>query len=250
MIGTLRKLQRFFTPGSQRSVLVSLDHGVAEGMVPGADVPAMLELLAGNPVQGVVLNKGPARAHASAVEAEMNLIIQLSAGTRHGLPTYNKSVVCSVGEALRLGADAVAVQLNIGNDLEDRMLADCGLVTDEAHQMGLPVLAVVYARGGQIINEHDPALIAHCIRLGGELGFDMVCTPFSGDAKTFAPAVESCPMPVLVAGGPPAADFDAFLEQMDVALKCGASGVNVGRTLFQHPEPGAALERIQDLVHG
>ena len=251
MIGCKRKMRRFFAPHSNRALVLALDHGVSSGMIKGIeDLPALLERIADKRIQGVVLNKGLARAYGETAPHSMNLLIQLSAGTRHGLPTYNKSIVCSVAEALRLGADAVSVHVNIGNDLEDRMLTDFGMVTDEAHQAGMPVLAVIYARGGQIVNELDPSLIAHCIRLGGELGADLVSVPYSGDADSFRQAVAACPAPVLAAGGPSQPDAESFLKMIQTSLDCGAAGVLAGRNVFQHPEPETVLLRLAQMVHG
>ncbi len=251
MIGSVRKLERFFTTPGGKSVILPLDHGAGEGMLPGLDnIPALLAGMAHRLVQGVVLNKGAARAYANEIPAVTQLVVQLSAGTRHGLPAWNKSLVCSIPEALRLGADAVAVQVNIGNDLEDRMLADLGMATEEAHQHGLPVLAVIVARGGNIVQELDPSLVAHCVRLGGELGPDMVCVPYSGHKQSFARAVEACPVPVLVGGGPAMDNFAVFLQHIEDALACGAAGVSVGRNIFQQSEPMRALDSLLEVVHG
>ncbi len=251
MIGCLRKLQRFFLKPSRRTVLLALDHGLSEGMTPGiAKIPELLANADKTGLQGVILNKGLARAHAASLSPEVLLVVQLSAGTRHGIPSYNKSVVCSIPEAQRLGADAVCMQLNIGNDLEDRMLSDFGMVTDEAHLAGLPVIAVLYPRGGQIVNEFDSSLISHCIRLGGELGADLICTPFSNDAASFGEAIAASPAPVLVAGGPSQPEFDGVLRMLKEALECGASGVTIGRNIFQRPNSEECLEKIVKLVHG
>lgn len=250
MIGTMRRLGRLFNPRSAKAVVLAMDHGASEGMAPGlAQLPLILSGLRDLPVQGVVLNKGMARATVGGIDLAKNVIVNLSAGTKHGLPTYNQSIVCTVNEALRLGADAVSVHLNIGNDLEDRMLQDFGMVTDEAHAVGLPVMATIFARGGQIVNELDPALIAHCIRLGGELGADVVCVPYSGDPQSFALAVESCPVPVLAAGGPSQPGWEAFKAMASEVLRAGASGVCIGRNIFQHSEPLKALADICELVH-
>ncbi|MCK9239006.1 2-amino-3,7-dideoxy-D-threo-hept-6-ulosonate synthase [Desulfocurvus sp.] len=251
MIGTMRRLGRLFDPKSAKSLILALDHGASEGMVPGlTEFPALLAGSARLPVQGVVLNKGLARASVPAIDLNKRIVIQLSAGTRHGVPTYNQSLVCSLSEALRLGADAVSVHVNIGNDLEDRMLSDFGMVTDEAHGLGVPVMAVVYARGGQIVNELDPALIGHCIRLGGELGADMVCVPYSGDAERFSLAVAACPVPVLLAGGPGQPSWEAFKRMVADGLAAGAAGAVIGRGIFQHKDPLGALAEMCALVHG
>jgi class I fructose-bisphosphate aldolase len=167
MIGCARKLSRLFDARSGRTVLVPLDQGVGEGMLPGLDdFPGLLGMIRDFPVQGVVLNKGALRSCLSELPANIQAAAQLSGGTRHAVPPYIRSLVCSVHEALRLGADLVVAQVNIANDLEDRMLGDLGAVCDEAHNLGVPALAVIQPKGDRIVNEMDPSLICHCIRLG------------------------------------------------------------------------------------
>lgn len=251
MIGTMRRLGRLFNPASARSLILALDHGASEGMIPGlTEFPTLLAGVGALPVQGVVLNKGLARASVSGIDLNKQIVLQMSAGTKHGVPTYNQSLVCSLNEALRLGADAVSLHVNIGNDLEDRMLTDFGMVTDEAHAIGIPVMAVIYARGGQIVNELDPALITHCIRLGGELGADLVCVPYAGDRDRFALAVATCPVPVLIAGGPGQTNWSTFKKNLAEGLEAGAAGAVLGRNIFQHKDPLAALAEICTLIHG
>ena len=250
MEGCKRRVRRLFSARSDKTILLPLDHGVTEGLLPGLeDMKTLLQQLDPKLVQGVILHKGLARELGSFVDTRQNLIVHLSAGTRHGLPPYNRSLVCSIQEALRIGADAVSVHINIGNDLEDRMLSDLGMVVDEAHQLGIPVLAAVFARGGQIVNELDPTLVAHCIRLGAELGADIVIVPFSGETDSFARAIAACPVPVLIAGGPRQPGFENFLEMIKQVMDTGAKGVSIGRNIFQHPEPVKALEMIAEIVH-
>ncbi|CAM2056632.1 2-amino-3,7-dideoxy-D-threo-hept-6-ulosonate synthase [Desulfovibrionales bacterium] len=250
MFGVMRKLRRLFYTHSGRIAILSLDHGASDGMIAGIGyIPKLIDAVAGRLVQGIILNKGLARAYIERITPATTLFVQLSSGTKHGLPTYNKSLVCSVSEALRLGADIVSIHVNIGNDLEDRMLADFGMVVDEAHQLGIPVLAVLLARGGHIVNECNPSLVAHCIRLGAELGADLLCVPFSKDRDSFANAITASPTPVLVAGGPLAVDFQGFLCNLATAMECGAAGVSVGRNVFQNKDPLQALDQILALVH-
>ncbi len=251
MIGTMRRLGRLFDPKSAKSLILAMDHGASEGMIPGiTEFPTLLGGIATLPVQGVVLNKGLARASVGGIDLGKQVVIQLSAGTKHGLPTYNQSLVCSLNEALRLGADAVSLHVNIGNDLEDRMLTDFGMITDEAHAIGIPVMAVIYARGGQIVNELDPSLIAHCIRLGGELGADLVCVPYSGERERFALAVATCPVPVLLAGGPGQPHWESFKKNLAEGIEAGAAGAVIGRNIFQHKDPLSALAEICTIIHG
>lgn len=250
MIGVFRKTGRLFHPDSKRTVIVPLDHGVSEGMLPGLDdVGGLLEGLAEVPIQGVVLHKGMAMSHLSAVGVDRTLIVHLSAGTRHAIPSYARAIVGSVAEALRLGADMVSVQVHLGNDLEDRMLADMGMVIDEAHGLGVPVLAMIYARGGQIVNETDPSLVAHCIRLGAEMGADVVKVAYSGHPASFGRAVAACPVPVVIGGGPKTGDLKGLLRLIQEALDAGVAGVCIGRNVFQSEDPVKTIGEICALVH-
>jgi len=250
VIGVFRKTGRLFHPHSKRTVIVPLDHGVSEGPLPGLeDMGSLLEKLAQTPIQGVILHKGMAMNYLAQLNIAHNLIIHLSAGTRHGIPTYGRALVGSVVEALRIGADMVSVQVHMGNDLEDRMLADFGAVVDEAHGLGVPVLAMVYARGGQIVNETDPSLVAHAIRIGSELGADVIKVAYSGHAPSFRRAVQSCPVPVVVSGGPKYNDTRTFLRNMEEILDTGVAGLCVGRNVFQQEDPIRMLNELCHLVH-
>ena len=249
MIGCLRRTARLFDIRTGLSMLLPLDHGVTEGMLPGLeDISEKIKLLSEIKASGLIVHKGVVLRQAENIPLDKNIVIHLSAGTKHGIPQYCKTLVSSVGEAQRLGADAVSMHVNIGNDLEDRMLADLGMVVDEAHLAGLPVLAMIYARGGQIINELNPALVSHCIRLGAEFGADLIKVPYSGDYKSFSRAVSTCPVPVLVAGGPKQPDFGSFLDMIKSALDAGSRGVSVGRNLFQQDDPLQAIKTLQDIM--
>ena len=250
MTGCTRRLERLFDRTGNKTLLLPLDHGASEGMVTGLeDVGGFLQCIKSAPINGVIMHKGMTRAFGPDLDPDTNLIVHLSAGTKHGLPAYNKALVCSVQEAVRLGADCLSVHINIGNDLEDRMLSDLGAVTDEAHQLGMPVLAMVYARGGQIVNELDPVLINHSIRIGAELGADIIKVPYSGDRESFARAVAGCPVPVIIGGGPKKESFENLLTQVREALTTGIAGVSIGRNVFQHPDPLQALKELSALIH-
>ncbi len=251
MTGVKRRMGRFFDTPTARTMILPMDHGVSQGQIPGLeDMGELITSLSRTRVTGIVLNKGMARQYANLLHPRQNLVVHLSAGTKHGLPAYARTLVCSIQEALHLGADAVSVHINIGNDQEDRMLSDLGMVVDEAHQSGLPVMAMIYARGGQIINELDPHLVAHCIRLGAEMGADLIKTPFGGDDRIFSRAVKSCPVPVVIAGGSRQDDFQEFVLVVRKAVGCGVRGISIGRNVFQHPEPLKALDQLWEALSG
>ena len=252
MAGLQRRFRRLFHAHSGRTVLVPLDHGLTEGLLPGLEhTSAFVDHAARHAVQGVVLHQGAAEVWgAPRLALDQRLVVHLSGGTRYAESSYRKTGVCSVDQALRSGADAVSVHVNIGNRFEGEMLSDLAAVRERAHSLGIPVLAMLYARGPAVADDQDPELIGHCIRVGVELGADVVKVGFGKDPQAFAAHVRACPVPVVIAGGPAQPNWSAFLDMVATALDCGAAGVSIGRNLFQHPAPGQAIGDLCQVVHG
>ena len=113
-----------------------------------------------------------------------------------------KYLVSGVAEALRLGADAISVHVNLGSAGEREQIADLGAVADACDRWNVPLLAMMYPRGPRIENPRDPELVAHAATLAMDLGADVVKVPFAGTAAEMADVVRACPVPLIVAGGP------------------------------------------------
>jgi DhnA family fructose-bisphosphate aldolase class Ia len=113
----------------------------------------------------------------------------------------------------------------------------------------MPLLAMMYARGPNIKNEHDPDILAHIARLGAELGADVVKCNYTGDVESFKKVVKGCPVPVVIAGGPKAETDREVLEMVYGAMKAGGKGVSIGRNVFQHDNPTAMVQAIAKIVH-
>jgi class I fructose-bisphosphate aldolase len=154
-----------------------------------------------------------------------------------------------VEDAIRLGADAVSVHVNLGDENERYMLESLGGITTRAAEWGMPVLAMMYARGPKVENEYDPEVIAHCARAGMELGADVIKVPYSGDIKSFAHVVESCCVPVVIAGGEKMeSDFD-LLRMVHDSIQAGGAGLSVGRNVFQHKNTPRLVRALNYIVH-
>ncbi|MFB6198417.1 MAG: DUF561 domain-containing protein, partial [Halobacteriaceae archaeon] len=116
-----------------------------------------------------------------------------------------------------------------------------------ASTYGMPVLAMTYARGPGI-DETDANNLGHAVRVAEELGADLVKTAYSGSADTFEHVVSSTRLPVLIAGGEPETDR-SLLESIEGAMNAGASGVSIGRSVFQHEDPEAMTRAVSTIVH-
>lgn len=249
-IGKRIRMQRIVNRENGRTVIVPLDHGLSAGPMPGiVDMHDTVSKVADGGANAVVMHKGMTSAGSRDHGRDIGLLIHLSASTGISPHANSKVLVGTVEDALRLGADGVSVHVNLGDEDEGRMLADLGRIASEADAWGMPVLAMIYARGPKVTNEYAPDLIAHCARVGAELGADIVKVAYTGDLHSFADAIAGCRVPVVIAGGPKLDSTEAFLRMVQDSLKAGASGLSVGRNIFQHPDPAALCRALSGIVH-
>ena len=172
-----------------------------------------------------------------------------SASTKLAHDPNNKVQVARVGEAVRLGADAISVHINVGgSEREPEMLEKLARVAEECDALGMPLLAMMYPRGKNVPNGMDADALAHVARVGAELGADIVKCPYSGDSESFRKVVEGCPVPVVIAGGPKCESDRDVLEMVKGAMEAGAAGVSLGRNVFQHPRPGAMVRALRAVI--
>jgi fructose-bisphosphate aldolase/2-amino-3,7-dideoxy-D-threo-hept-6-ulosonate synthase len=154
-----------------------------------------------------------------------------------------------VEEALKLGADAVSVHINIGSDTEAAQLHFLGMVSERCDFWGMPLVAMMYPRGKDITNPNAQDVVAHAARAGAELGADIIKTNYTGSTESFREVVAGCPVPVVIAGGPKTATDLEFLQMIEGAMKAGARGVAIGRNVFQHRDPTRMTRAICAIVH-
>jgi len=230
-----------------RTIIVPMDHGVTIGPIPGITnmQQTINQLVKGN-TDAVLVHKGIAKI---VDITGTGLIIMLNGMSNLNPNINNKVQVCSVQEATRLGADAVSVHVNIGAPEEDKMSSTLGKVAEECDKFGLPLLAMMYPRGPKITDEHAVEAVAHAARIGAELGADIIKTNYTGSIETFKQVTESCPVPVLIAGGPKCKSTNDILQTTSDALKAGAAGLSMGRNIFQMDNQTLIVKALSAMVH-
>jgi predicted phospho-2-dehydro-3-deoxyheptonate aldolase len=244
--GKRKRLNRIFR-ADNRVVIVPMDHGVTIGPTEGlVDMQETISKLLRGGVDALVLHKGPAK-HINTGKA--GLIVHMSGATQLGSSPDNKIQVCSVEEAVRIGADAASVHVNVGADKEDRMLEKLGRVADDCDKYGMPLLAMMYPRGPKIQDPHGFEVIAHAARVGAELGADIVKIDYTGDAESFREVVRGCYVPVIIAGGPKVTTDREILQMVYDSLKAGGAGLSIGRNVFQRENPTSMVKALSAIVH-
>jgi 2-amino-4,5-dihydroxy-6-oxo-7-(phosphonooxy)heptanoate synthase len=240
---------RLFRHDDGNVVLVPLDHSITSGPIASSGgVDRLLGLLADGGADGVVLHKGRARTVDQRWFRRLALVVHLNASTVHAEDPDAKYLVASVEEAIELGADAVSVHVNLGSPQESRQVSDLAAVAGACRRWNVPLLAMMYPRGPRIENPHDPRLVAHAVAVAVDLGADLVKTLYTGSVDTMARVVAGSPVPVVVAGGHVASPRAVVSLARD-AMLAGASGVAVGRNVFEADEPGEMVRCLVQAVH-
>ncbi len=246
MSGKEIRLSRILPFPNRRGCIVPMDHGVTYGPIPGLEncYENIARVISGG-ASAVVLHKGMlARVGRYPQLLRGTYLMHISASTCLGRHQADKVLVGSVEEAIQLGAAGVSVQVNLGAESEPAMLKDFGLVAERCYHWGMPLLAMMYVTGPTKTTEQ----IAHAARLAQELGADLVKLDYPGTAAGIRQVVSSVDIPVMIAGGARISKLDEFLRVVDEALFGGASGVSVGRNIFQHEHVKLLTEVICKLL--
>lgn len=246
------RLLRLCRRNPRRMLVVPLDHPLTDGPIAGGGfgLNRLVGQLATNGADAVVLHKGSVRRVDPAWFTQMSLIVHLSASTAHAPDPDAKYLVATVEEALRLGADAVSVHVNVGSREEARQIADMAVVAEACDRWNIPLMAMMYPRGPEVTDPRDPALVSAAVTVAAELGADLIKTYALESDVDMLRLTASCPVPILVAGGPRVGAEKALLEFVDSALRGGAAGIAMGRNIFESDNPAATTRELARLVHG
>jgi fructose-bisphosphate aldolase/2-amino-3,7-dideoxy-D-threo-hept-6-ulosonate synthase len=239
------RLARILNEG--KMLCIPMDHGISNGPIKGLeDIHSVIYECSSAGLTCVLVNKGIIKSMPRP--PNIGLIAHFSASTSIGPAPNRKILIGSVEEAIRLGADAVSLHINIGSKEEPEMLQKLGMISDKCDEWSVPLVAMMYPRGENIKNPHDPEIVAHAARVGAEAGADVVKAVYTGDAASFRRVVRGCPVPIVIAGGPKASTDREILEMCEGAMTAGAKGVTFGRNIFQHKNPPAIVRALYKII--
>jgi predicted phospho-2-dehydro-3-deoxyheptonate aldolase len=251
MVGKEIRLERIMNRNSSRTIIVPMDHGITLGPIPGlTDMSRAIDGAVNGGANAIIMHKGIVRAGHRGRGKDVGLIIHLSASTVLSPDPNDKVPVCTVEEAIRLGADAVSIHVNLGAPTDGRMLRLLGETAKGCRDWGMPLLAMMYTRGKEIKDQFDVRYVKHAARVGAELGADIVKVNYTGSVESFREVVSGCPVPVVIAGGEKMETNGELLAMVKESLQAGGRGVSIGRNVFQHSDPIAIIKAIDLLVHG
>jgi fructose-bisphosphate aldolase/2-amino-3,7-dideoxy-D-threo-hept-6-ulosonate synthase len=249
-VGKRIRLDRIMDRNTKRTVIIPMDHGITVGPVKGLDhISKTVNLVAEGGANAVLLHKGIIRAGYRGYGRDIGLIMHLSGSTSLGPDPNNKVLIAEVEEAIKLGADAVSLHINVGSETEPEQLRVLGNTAKTCEEWGIPLLAMMYPRGKKIADQYNVDFVKHAARVGAELGADIVKTNYTGSRETFMEVVGGCPVPVVMAGGPKTETDEEFCDLVYSSIQAAGSGVAAGRNVFQHENPTAMVRVLCGIVH-
>ena len=173
------------------------------------------------------------------------IILRVSGGTSViGQDLANEALTTSIEEIVRLNATAVGVSIFVGSDYEHESLMNLADLVNDCEDYGIPVMAVTAV--GKELEQREARYLALSSRIAAELGARVVKTYW---CKNFDKVVEGCPVPVVMAGGPKCETEMEVLAFVHDGMKRGAVGVNLGRNIWQSPNPVPMIRALGAIIH-
>jgi putative autoinducer-2 (AI-2) aldolase len=161
-----------------------------------------------------------------------------------GKDLSDEEITVSMQDAVRLNVVAVAFSIYVGTEHEHQTLTNLAYLINEAEDYGIPVLAVTAV--GKELEKRNARYLSVASRIAAELGAHMVKTYYCED---FQKVVQSCPVPIVIAGGPKLRTELDVLQMAYSAVAQGAKGVDMGRNIWQSHWPVAMISAIRSIVH-
>lgn len=227
-----------------RTVMLAVDHGYFLGPISKLEDPrkTITPLLAFT--DALMLTRGVLRNCVDATN-DIPIVLRVSGGNSIvGKELSNEGITVSMKDAVRLNVSAVALSIYIGSEHEHQTLINLARLIDEGEENGIPVLAVTAV--GKELEKRDARYLALSCRIAAELGAHFIKTYY---CEGFERVVRSCPVPLVIAGGPKLeTELDALQIAYD-AIKRGAAGVDMGRNIWQSKHPVAMIKAIRAIVH-
>jgi putative autoinducer-2 (AI-2) aldolase len=240
--GMKNRFSKIIRPENNRCVMLAVDHGYFLGPTERLENPKETIQPLLNYADSLMLTRGVLRTSVTP-ESNTPIVLRVSGGSSIvGEDLSKETIVTSIEEAIRLNASCLALSIFVGSKYEFQTLKNLSKLVNEGEKYGIPVLAVT-AVGKEMAR--DSRYLGLACRVAAELGAHVVKTYYCED---FQRVVDGCPVPVIIAGGKKLDEIDALKLTFD-AINNGASGVDMGRNIWQSENPIAMIKAVRAIVH-
>ena len=249
-IGKAVRLRKLFAEDG-RSLVVAMDHAAIIGPKGNLARPAeMVErVMAGKP-DAILTTKGMLQATHQVLDPEVGIILRISGGfTMLGNPAdFQDRVISTVEQALKYGADGVAITVKYGHANEGAFIEAASRVADDCSDWGVPLMVEVWPAGPNVAEPAELKAVKLGSRAAAEIGADIIKTYYTGTAESFAEVAGGCPVPVVILGGEKGSTESLFTAIQE-SLSVGGRGVAMGRNVWGHEHPDRMVRALSGIIH-
>lgn len=240
--GMKNRLANIFDATSGRTVMLAFDHGYFQGPTTGLERIDLSIVPLIPYADTLMLTRGALRTMIPP-SSRAAIVLRASGGPSILKELSNEEIALDIEDALRLNAAALAVQVFVGGEHETKSIHNLTRLVDAGNRYGVPVLAVT-AVGKELVR--DAKYFRLATRICAELGAHYVKTYYVEDG--FETVTSCCPVPIVIAGGKKLPELEALTMAANAVAR-GASGVDMGRNIFQSEAPAAMLQAVRAVVH-
>lgn len=228
-----------------------LEHGPVEFNEKNVNPLDIIKIAKDGGYNGIIFQKGIAEKYNKEIKrSKVPLILKLNGKTSLGRGEPISRQICSVKEAIALGAKAVGYTIYLGSAYESIMMHEFSEIEEEAHKKGMPVIAWIYPRGQGTKEKTENELMEYAARAGLEIGADIIKIKYSGSQKALRFAVKAAGKCKVVIAGGVKENESAFLKQCREVMKAGAIGLAIGRNVWQARHPDKISRKARKIVFG
>ena len=251
VLGKAVHIERLRNPASGRIFTVAVDHAPSYGVLEGLErIGPVVDRVASAGPDAMVMMKGVAERYFRPYAGRIAGMLKCS--SLSPFHPEHDVWVNSVEDALRLGADAIAMALTVGSVQQPLLLSNLAALVREAERAGLPVVVHAYPNGELVPPDERFSVtqVGYASRLAMELGVDIVKTFYTGSAETFAQVVEMAAPALVVAAGGPRLETDADVLGMAFnVVQAGAAGITFGRNVWQSDNTDGIVRALKHILH-
>jgi putative autoinducer-2 (AI-2) aldolase len=237
------RMSKIIRPKDGRCVMLAVDHGYFLGPTERLEIPSKTIRPLLPYADSLMITRGVLRTSVNP-NTDVPIVLRVSGGSSViGEDLSNETVTASIDDAIRLNATCLALSIFVGSKYEHQTLSSLAKLVDEGEKYGIPILAVT-AVGKEMVR--DARYLGLACRIAAEFGAHVVKTYY---CENFEKVVEGCPVPVIIAGGKKLSKEVDALELAYNAVEQGASGVDMGRNIWQSDCPVAMIKAVRAIVH-
>ena len=250
-IGKALRLKRIFAADG-KSFIVAMDHGAIIGPQGHLAHPKEIveRVVAGKP-DAILTTKGMLKHAHAALDPDVAVILRISGGfTMLGDPSdFQDRVISSVEQAIKYGADGVAITVKYGHPNEGEFIERASFVADSCSDWGIPLMIEVWPAGPNVKKPYELEAVRLGARAAAEIGADIIKTYYTGSKDGFSQVTEGCPVPIVILGGEKKGSTRDLFSMIEESLAAGGAGVAMGRNVWGYEKPELMVRAIRGLIH-